>query len=254
MTRTKEYYDAWCLIWGPGFLTQRAQIARQTWVFETRNDYALRAVLRAGDAPIRLLFRHEMPGIDTPRSIAGAALLLCLWKVFERQAPIPAASAALRGDASDGHDGRAGSPTHGPLDPASDARLDVLFVLGYAVPIGTFFLIDALTARHILTHPQFLAFGLPGLIGMLALAVDKVSPSRQWVAVAALIGSAAITLRSLPVVDNPHARMAATTVSAHVGPHDLLVYDAVGWPSTGPTARSSWSATTFPSNRAPCFC
>jgi hypothetical protein len=230
---------AWCVIWGPGFLIQRDRIERQTWILETSEDYVMRAVKRGADVPMRLLFKHPMPSIDTLRSIAGAGILLaCLWKVFERRRPGGrVTSVSSRGRTDNDHAAREGSHirvSHAAAEGSGErVRLDLLFVLWYALPIGTYFLVDALSARHVLTHPRFISFALPGLIGLLVLAVDRLPQLGQWIALTVFALGVAITL-DLPAVENPHARRAAELVDEVLTPDALLIYDAIDWPHHWP--------------------
>lgn len=191
---------AWMLIWGPTFLLQRAMIADQPWLFEDRTNHLIRTLARGADLPIRLLFDHTHFTVSATRSISGIGLLLAAAWLMRR------------------------SKRRGPR-----VALPLIVALLYAVPTLILLVIDLGSGRQMLAHLRYAYFAWPGLVGLIALAVARLSHRGRFVAVAAFAVAAAFTLR-LPTQRTPDARIAAAIIEQSSEPGDVLLYEAIGWP------------------------
>jgi len=185
------------VLWGPHFLGQREFIALQDWLDEKLPDHAQRTVLRAVDLPIRVLFRVSRFKLSEPNALLGAGLMTatCIYLWLRR------------------------------------ARPAVVFAYWYFVPVFAFAAIDLATKRQHLTHFRYLSVAVPGLAGLLAIAISELPARLRGGAIALFLLAAAPTVIALPAQDNPHSRVAAALIKADITPNDLLVYDAIEWPS-----------------------
>ncbi|MFH1111055.1 MAG: glycosyltransferase family 39 protein [Planctomycetota bacterium] len=184
------------VIWGPHVLGQRTFIASQDWLDEKLPDHAQRTVLRIVDLPIRMLFRVHRFKLSEPNALLGAGLMAatCVYLWLRR------------------------------------ARPAVLFACWYFVPVLAFAAIDLATTRQHLTHFRYLSVALPGLAGLLGIAISDLPTRLRRGAIALFLLAAAPTVIWLPAQDNPHSRVAAGLIQSDITPNDLLVYDAVEWP------------------------
>jgi len=184
-------------VWGPHVLGQRAFIASQDWLDEKLPDHAQRTVLRVVDLPIRMLFRVHRFKLSEPNALLGAGLMVatCIYLWLRR------------------------------------ARPAVVFACWYFVPVLAFAAIDLATKRQHLTHFRYLSVALPGLAGLLAIAISELPTRLRGGAIALFLLAAAPTVIALPAQDNPHSRVAAALIKSDITPNDLLVYDAIEWPS-----------------------
>ena len=193
----------WVVLWGPSFLEQWQTIMHQPWLIEKHPDRLWRTLLRVTDLPMRLLFAHDPFSFSVTRSIAGAGIVLvAVWLLKSRNG----------GCRSDG--------------------LALFFLLSYAIPVGVLLLIDLVGSRQMLAQTQlrYAYIALPGFIGLLVLASARVSRQRRWIALATFAVGVALTLR-LPARNTPDARAAAALIASEYRPGDILIYDAVTWPS-----------------------
>jgi len=190
----------WVVLWGPAFLEQQGAISNQPWLDEYTSDHFMRTVMRAADLPMRLLFAYEPFTFRTSRSIAGGAVILVLAWILRP---------ANRGNRPRG--------------------LATLVGAMFAIPVVVFLAIDLLLDRQMLAHLRYCYFAWPGLLGMLVLALDRLTPRRRRIALGTFILGAALTLR-LPTQHTPDARVTAAVVDECARSSGLLVYDAIGWP------------------------
>jgi hypothetical protein len=183
-------------IWGPHVLGQREFIASQDWLDEKLPDHAERTVLRVVDLPIRMLFRVHRFKLSEPNALLGAGLMAatCIYLWLRR------------------------------------ARPAVVFACWYFVPVLAFAAIDLATTRQHLTHFRYLSVALPGLAGLLAIAISELPTRLRGGAIALFLLAAVPTVIALPAQDNPHSRVAAALIQSDITPNDLLVYDAIEWP------------------------
>ncbi len=191
---------AFCLIWVPHLLAQRDFIASQDWLIEGVPDHAHRTVLRAADLPTRQLFLTKRFLLDAVNSMTGFGILTasCLILWFSR------------------------------------AREALIFACWFLAPISILTAIDLTTQQQLLTHIRYSSAAIPGLAGLIALAVGRLPRALAWLAVLALVAGSLRTLYYLPAQHNPHSRMAARLIERDLRPDDLIIYDAVEWPSFWP--------------------
>ena len=184
-------------LWGPHVLRQREFIVQQDWLDENLPDHAQRTVLRVADLPIRSLFRVSRFKLSEPNALLGVGLMaatcIYLWK--------------------------------------RRARPAVVFACWYFVPVLAFAAIDLATTRQHLTHFRYPSVALPGLAGLLAIAISELPTRLRRGAIAVVLLAAAPTVMFLPAQDNPHSRAAAALIKSDITPNDLLVYHAIEWPS-----------------------
>jgi len=183
------------LTWGGQFLAQLDFIMHQDWVQENRPDHDLRTVLRVTDLPIRLLFTHVRFEMNYIFSVAGAAIvagsLISIW--FHR------------------------------------ARRAIVFAAWYLFPVLTFAVIDTVTDKQLLSHVRYTSVAVPGLIGMLVLAVRPLN-RRLRTGLIVLFALAVVLTLQLPTQTNPENARAAELIAEQLEPGDLLVFDAMDWP------------------------
>lgn len=186
-----------CVVWGPHLWGQRDFIASQEWLLEKEADHAQRTVLRVADLPIRFLFRVSRFKLDAGYAVLGAAILagigLVLWK-----------------------GGRSRS---------------LLFGCWYVVPVALFAVIDLATQRQHLTHFRYSSVALPALCALFAMALTSLPRVIETAAAFAFVLACVPTMLTLPAQDNPHTRSAVRLMEADLGPDDLVIFDAVDWPS-----------------------
>ncbi len=187
---------AFVVTWGPQFVEQLDFIFSQDWLREDRLDHNLRTVLRLTDLPIRLLFTHERYTTSYLLSASGIVLL---------------AAAAL-------------SVRHYRVKRAS------VFAAWYFVPVLSFAAIDLVTYKQVLTHVRYTSVALPGLVGLLVLAAWPLARHALWALLAVFAVLSAATIE-LPTQHNPKNERAARLIAEQLEPGDLLVFDAMGWPS-----------------------
>jgi len=196
---------AWLVIWGRAFLGQWDFIAAQDWLLEPHQDHLVRTLMRVSDLPVRLLLNHEPFTYGIIRSVVGAGVILgCAW--------------VLRKGSHEGTKLR----RHGGGGVG-------LFALWYAIPTVAFLLIDLFGQRQMLSHIRYSFVALPGLIGLLVLAVQRLLRAAQWVGLFIFVAAVWMSLR-LPAIENPHARQAAELIANEARAGDLIVYDAIDWP------------------------
>jgi len=185
------------VVWGPHLLGQREFIAAQDWLDEKLSDHAQRTVLRTVDLPIRFLFRVSRFQLSAPNALLGAGLMTvtCLYLWLRR------------------------------------ARPAAVFACWYLVPVLAFAMIDIVTERQHLTHFRYPSVALPGLAGLLAVAISELTRRLRIGVIIVFLLAATPTVITLPAQDNPHSRAAAGLIAKDVTPDDLLVFDAIDWPS-----------------------
>lgn len=188
--------SVWAVTWGATFAGQLDFIAGQEWLLEDRPDHALCTLMRVTDLPLRLLFDHERFSFSIARSLAGGGLLVALVAMILRRR----------------------------------SACGLVFTLWFIVPVGVFLAIDATTERQLLSHIRYTSIAVPGLVGMIVLAIAQLPRIAVRGVTMALLISAALTLR-LPTQSNPQSRRAARLIAEQLTEVDLLVYDAVDWPS-----------------------
>jgi len=186
-----------CVVWGPHLWKQRDFIASQDWLLEPQADHVERTVLRVADMPIRLCFRVNRTLLSERNALLGAGLL--------------AASGI------------------GLLLRRSKQAL--LFVCWYLIPLLLFAVIDLAAVRQHLTHFRYISVAIPGLVGLFALALEEMRAWQRGIGVAVYAMACIPTLVTLPAQDNPQARMVMGLIRADLKPDDLVIFDAVTWPS-----------------------
>jgi len=182
--------------WGPHVLGQRGFVVQQDWLDEQLPDHAQRTVLRVVDLPIRFLFRVSRFKLSEPNALLGTGLMAatCIYLWLRRSRPA------------------------------------IIFACWYFVPVLAFAAIDLATTRQHLTHFRYQSVALPGLAGLLSIAISELPTRLRAGAIAVFLLAAAPTVILLPAQDNPHSRVAATLIKSDIKPNDLLVYDAIEWP------------------------
>lgn len=186
---------AFAFTWGSTLVAQIGFILDQPWLQEESPDHVWRTLLRLGDLPIRLLIHCPAFTRDLLRSALGLALVvICVWMVHR----------ARRGRA-------------------------LLFTCWFAVPATAFFIHDLTTGKQLLSHLRYPAVAVPGIVGLLVLALAELRPFLRVSAIAVLLGAMLYRIE-LPAVANPNARVAVEQLRAVAQDGDLHVFDAIGWP------------------------
>lgn len=186
-----------CIVWGPHLWKQQGFIASQEWLLEQRADHVERTVLRVADLPIRFFFRVSRFLLNERNALVGAGLLAAtgVWLWIRRP------------------------------------RGTLLFACWYFVPVVLFAAIDLATQRQHLTHFRYLSPAIPGLVGLVVLALIELKPWQRILGIGAYAVLCIPTLITLPAQDNPHTRTAVAMIKADLRPTDLIILDAIDWPS-----------------------
>jgi uncharacterized membrane protein len=190
---------AFCALWVPQLLAQRDFIASQDWLIERAVDHTERTILRLADLPTRQLFLTKF-SLDATNSLTGVSILgaACLMLWFFR---------------------------------ASEA---VIFACWFFFPVSILAAVDFTTQQRLLTHVRYSSAAIPGLVGLIAVAIDRLPRPGRWIAIIAFCAGTVRTLYHLPAQHNPHSRAAATLIASDLRPRDLIIYDAIDWPGFWP--------------------
>jgi len=181
--------------WGGSFVQQLNFIREQPWLLEQTPDHISRTVLRLCDLPIRLMVPRPRFERTLEQSAIGLALLGCCIGAWCRRRSRPA----------------------------------MLFGLWYGLPMIAFLLIDLIAGKQILSHLRYSVIAVPGLVGLISVAVDELRVGIRGGVQFGIFAIAVLTAR-LPAADNPRAREAAALLRSRLAANDLVVYDAIGWP------------------------
>jgi hypothetical protein len=186
-----------CAVWGPHVWRQREFIAAQEWLLEKETDHIQRTVLRAADLPVRFMVRVSRIQLNQATAVVGAMVVAVATWYLLRKRP----------------------------------RASLLFGCWYAIPVLAFTLIDLTTQRQQLTHFRYMSVAIPGLCGVLALALHAAPRLVRMGGLSAIAVLMLPTILMLPAQDNPHSRSAIRATQTGRGPNDLLILDTIGWPS-----------------------
>ncbi len=189
--------------WGRPLLEQLDVIGNQAWLQEQRSHPILRTVHRLLILPMRLLFTHTPFQTDVLLAFLGGAAVV-------------AASVAV----------------------ARTRRRESLLMLAWLlVPCAGFAAIEFYTHKRLLSHVRYPFIALPPLVGVLLLATEPMKRVVRLGAVGLCVLVTGLTLR-LPTPVNPDNDRAAGLVAEQLRQGDLLVIDAIEWPSF-------WAARTY---------
>lgn len=181
--------------WLVPFVAQVAFIRTQPWLAPRGPDHLWQTLLRLTDLPIRLLLQTTPFKTFWWQSAAGFLLLggslLLLARKWDRAA--------------------------------------LACTVWFVVPALLLFALDLATHKELLKHLRYPAVAVPGMAGLVALALDRLRTPLRWTALIGLLVAVALRLE-LPASAHPHARAAAEQLRAVATPEDLVIYDAVGWP------------------------
>lgn len=182
------------VIWGPMLLEQWAQIVDQQWLQPAESSHLLKTALRLTGLPVRLLVWHQhyVPGYVS--AMVGLVVFAGLLWV---------------------------------LRPHRDTAVGVCAVWLF-VPIVCFALVDLVTGRQLLQHLRYVSFAMPGLVGLLVLALRRLRAPWDRVGFAVVVAVMLFFMR-LPGAVNPRARLAAQHMADQWRPGGLLVFEAIGW-------------------------
>ncbi len=183
------------ITWLGPFLAQVEFIRFQPWLAPATSDHGVHSALRLADLPIRLLIYCPPFKTWILQSVAGVVLLGgCLILLARRW-----------------------------------GRASLVFTLWYCVPVLILLALDLSTHKELLKHLRYPVIVVPGLAGLVALAMDALRPPLRVVTLGVLLVAMALRLE-LPATAHPHARLAAEQLRAQVTPDDLVIYDAIDWP------------------------
>lgn len=208
--------------WGPSLLDQTKVIEAQRWLIDPLSNHKEVTLLRFLDLPVRLLMWTDITKPNWPQALAGLSLAVAAGIVLIR----------------------------------NREKQAFLFACLYLVPALFLFLIDFPSDKQTLFPLRYVAIAVPGLIGLLALAIDSLwrssdpgrfdslsgrsvaterAPVGQGGRLSALIGLGALLVTMavrlpLPAIDHANAREAVELLRERIRPADLIVYDAIGWP------------------------
>jgi len=182
------------LTWGPSVRAQLQFTSAHAWLLEQDGQHVWRTLLRAADLPVRLMFMHQDFAISEARSLAGVLILgVSLIVLFHRR---------MKGAA--------------------------VFAAWYFAALATLVMIDLAANRQTLTHTRYVSVLVPGLVGMLSLAILGLARMLRVVVIGAVLFGVATTLQ-LPTQSNPRNRFAVREIVSRLQPSTLLVFDATGW-------------------------
>ncbi|MBI1826472.1 MAG: glycosyltransferase family 39 protein [Planctomycetes bacterium] len=184
------------ITWGPHVLRQWNFIVGQDWLNMPDSDYVWRTLLRITNLPVRFLFITQQYTINPWNSLIGLALLvgLCAF-LWQRR-----------------------------------TRAAMIFACWYFAPLLILGAIDLIFRRQHLTHLRYPSVGIPGIVGLVALAIDQLAKNLRKITLVSLLAASLPTLYFLPAQSNPHSREAVALIANDFRSHDLLIYDAIGWP------------------------
>lgn len=190
---------AFAVLWGPSLVAQWSFIRAQDWLIDPAGDHTRRTLLRAATLPARLMFFREM-------AAWGGA-----WIWFEAGLGVGVVAAAL-------------------LVAVRRRAVEAWAPAAWYVSCVTVLVVlDLATGKELLTHARYGVIALPGLVGLLAGAIGRLS--RRAIAVwCALLGLAFFVTLDLPATENPATRklVAALRTGAPSG-RDVLVFDGTNW-------------------------
>ena len=183
------------ITWLGPFFAQVEFIRFQPWLSPATSDHGVHTALRLADLPIRLLIDCAPFKTSVLQSLAGLVLLGgCLILLARRW-----------------------------------SRVALVFALWYCVPVLILLTLDLSTQKELLKHLRYPVIVVPGLAGLVALAMDALRPSLRVVTLGVLLVAMVLRLE-LPATALPHARVAAEQLRAEVTSDDLVIYDAIDWP------------------------
>lgn len=183
------------ITWLGPFFAQLAFIRFQPWLSPGTPDHGMHTALRLADLPIRLLMYCPPFKTSVLQSLAGLVLLGgCLILLARRW-----------------------------------SRVALVFVLWYCVPVLILLALDLSTQKELLKHLRYPVIVVPGLVGLVALALDALRPTLRVAAFGVLLVAMVLRLE-LPATALPHARIAAEQLRTEVTSDDLVIYDAIDWP------------------------
>jgi len=195
MVSTTSAAVAFALLWGHRIPRQWAWISAQDWLVEGGPDHVLHTLVRLANLPIRLMFRCEAGNLNLLYAALGLTLIGAVVYLLRRRW----------------------------------GRMEVMFALWFLVPVGFAFVMDVATSRGMLAHVRYAVLGVPGLAGLLALGVDRLS-KRGQAAFWCVLAIGVLLSFSYPTRMNPQAQEATELLAAQTGPGDLVVYDGVDQP------------------------
>jgi uncharacterized membrane protein len=191
--------SAFAVLWGPSLVAQSTFIRAQDWLTDPADDHVRRTVLRAATLPARLMFFREM-------AAWGGS-----WIWFESILGVAIVAAAVIGVIR---------------RRAAEAWAPTAW---YVVCVAVLVVLDLATGKELLTHSRYGVIALPGLIGLLAGAIGRLS--RRWIGVCAtLLGLAFFFTLELPATQNPSTRkLIAALRTGAPSARDVLVFDGTNW-------------------------
>ena len=180
--------------WGASLWGQLDFMADQSWRMEQRPDHTTRTLLRMADLSVRLLFAHAEFKISIVRALLGVtALAGVLVLLMGRR-----------------------------------CRAALVFAVWYLVPVAILGLLDLVQQKQTLAMMRYATLAVPGLAGMLVLALGCLRPRLRHISMVGLAVIVAVTL-PLPPSVNPQNRRAASLIAGRLQPDTLLVFDATDW-------------------------
>ncbi|MCG3137351.1 MAG: hypothetical protein HJJLKODD_01195 [Phycisphaerae bacterium] len=183
------------LLWGDALVHQLRHNAEATgWLLEQDPHHVGNCFIRLGNLPVRLLWQQSFgSNLSLTQLAGGVALLLSLACLLFWKKP------------------------SGTL----------LFWIWYVLPATALLLLDIFTQRGTLGHSRYVVFALPGLIGLISLALQRWPTWCQTLAMTLLLMGTYIQLH-YPLRNFPDSRSAAEKIDSALQPDTLLIFDGSG--------------------------